>query len=1041
MSLQRLSAYYLDCLAKDIDAGISCPVFGKHDRVDYGQISELPTDKNSISNPYTSVACQHVIQYVRQTHNNTTIELGYPLFLRKFSPARGGAIYLLEPIFLVPYDKESLQKDVPELQQEPPRFNFEAIKNLSGFTTNELVEEVLKLSEEIGLNKPLHELPSLAECATRLQSLRPNWTWNETMNPQTLNTQNVQGVLHHGIQNSAAIFLSEPSNFTLGLIKELNDLKNLSTPTVNDNILFGLISGALPVYTSKPVEILEPLPLNPEQRAAVNKAMQAPFTVITGPPGTGKSQVVSSIIVNALYHGQTVVFASKNNKAVDVVQERVNALTSRPFMVRLGASTELQSGLHSYLTNILAATTTPDDNVRFEQSKERFEQLRKKKRSIQAQIRSVVDARNMLDETERSTEEYRDLLTVSVFRGLRHRSIQSLQTVSENVKNARVVLSKSDKQKQHFFIRAVWFLVCMQRFENADNAISILENEFNEFAIHPPPESVNDASISKHYASLDTLEKHLDYATKAVEYFTAFHNLQKLPSLFQLTNSTVELESEITRTSKEVLDNWIKLIPGQLLNVDRKILGDFVTVLSLIVQANAESRKPDNAIWSKYYDLLQKVSKILSCWAVTLLSLRGRVPFQSAFFDLVIIDEASQCDIASSLPLLYRAKRAVVIGDNNQLTHISSIHKQHDMALLTKHNLEQDYLSWSYTGNSLFGLAQTSCNSSDIIALKDHHRSHADIINFSNQEFYDGTLRIATNYRTLTSIASEAALQWRDVSGFVESPPSGGSYNRTEAQAIIDELRRLVSTGFRGSIGIVTPFKAQKSHIEALLNQERALYERLLHHEFLVDTVHKFQGDERDIILFSPVLSTGMSEGSRYFLRNTGKLFNVAITRARSILIVVGDKTECSTCGIGYLEHFVSYYSKLRSAQPQNSSHSQFGVKYPSVSHTTMVSDWEKVLYEELYKHNIRTIPQYQVDQYTLDMALILHQSNRKLNIEVDGELYHRSWDGELSRRDQLRNRRLMESGWEVLRFWVYEIRDDLGGCVKRVNEWVELNE
>src|ERR1039457_3452737 len=61
-------------------------------------------------------------------------------------------------------------------------------------------------------------------------------------------------------------------------------------------------------------------------------------------------------------------------------------------------------------------------------------------------------------------------------------------------------------------------------------------------------------------------------------------------------------------------------------------------------------------VFRRYYSLFPEVTKILPCWAVTSLSARGRLPFEPGFFDLVVIDEASQCDIASALPLLFRAK-------------------------------------------------------------------------------------------------------------------------------------------------------------------------------------------------------------------------------------------------------------------------------------------------------------------------------------------------------------------------------------------------
>ena len=58
--------------------------------------------------------------------------------------------------------------------------------------------------------------------------------------------------------------------------------------------------------------------------------------------------------------------------------------------------------------------------------------------------------------------------------------------------------------------------------------------------------------------------------------------------------------------------------------------------------------------------------------------------------------------------------------------------------------------------------------------------------------------------------------------------------------------------------------------------------------ELLIDTVQKFQGDERDAMIFSPVVSEGITDGAVSFLKKTDNLFNVAITRARAALIVVG---------------------------------------------------------------------------------------------------------------------------------------------------------
>ena len=104
------------------------------------------------------------------------------------------------------------------------------------------------------------------------------------------------------------------------------------------------------------------------------------------------------------------------------------------------------------------------------------------------------------------------------------------------------------------------------------------------------------------------------------------------------------------------------------------------------------------------------------------------------------------------------------------------------------------------------------------------------------------------------------------------------------------------------------------------------------------------------------------------------------------------------------------------------------------VNQPELVSEWERTFYRVLYAAGLRPVPQFEEAPYTLDFALF--DVERKLDIEVDGENYHRNWDGELCRRDQIRSRRLTDLGWDIARFWVYELRDDMEGSVARVKAW-----
>jgi very-short-patch-repair endonuclease len=247
---------------------------------------------------------------------------------------------------------------------------------------------------------------------------------------------------------------------------------------------------------------------------------------------------------------------------------------------------------------------------------------------------------------------------------------------------------------------------------------------------------------------------------------------------------------------------------------------------------------------------------------------------------------------------------------------------------------------------------------------------------------------------------------------------------------VVEELRRIAITQrFAGEMGVVTPFRAQANLIEELIVRDDTLAPILALRNFISETAHKFQADERDVILFSPVVSRGTPVGATGFLKSQGNLFNVGITRARGALVVVGDFAACAASDVQYLSefaHYVAEHDRASLAAPHARPRPKdSGRDYPTVARPELVSDWEKVFYAALVDAGLRPIPQFDIDQYILDFALI-RPNVRRLNIGIDGERYHRDWDGELVRRDQLRNLRLIEMGWDVMRLWVYEVRDSL---------------
>lgn len=598
-------------------------------------------------------------------------------------------------------------------------------------------------------------------------------------------------------------------------------------------------------------------------------------------------------------------------------------------------------------------------------------------------------------------------------------------------------ISVADTRNAGFLVQLVGRLLKATRSEQLASAAVNLTSLAKHLGVVLPRDA-KEPDIDAHLAASTELLRRVKAGADVLAYQAALEVLRSSPSFEEIARQRQHLGEQLSRNSAGLWRDYVQLTPKRLSSLDRKNVSDYAAILQLTNAPDVQNIS--STVRTQAKALQQKVTKLFSCWAVTSLSARGKVPFEPGHFDLLVIDEASQCDIASALPLLYRAKRAVIIGDPMQLRHISAISRQKESELQQKYDLVATRASWMYSVNSLYDLAAGVAAGENIINLRDHHRSHADIIEFSNQAFYGGRLRVATRYNHLKRPrVDEPGVVWQDQKGLTVSPRGGGACNPIEASALVESLRNLlIHRNYQGTVGVVTPFRAQVQALQQAVAADASLTAAAARSELLVDTVHRFQGDERDVIFFSPVISEGAPNGALGFLRSNGNLFNVAITRARSLLHVVGDRSAASNSGIDYLDEFSRHAEHVAQSRLQRTDtgreYRELGPRFPMVSNPERVSEWEHRLYEALYRAGLRPIPQYSVEQYDLDFALF--GGGRQLNIEVDGEKYHRSWTGELCLRDQLRNQRLIELGWEVKRFWVYEVRDRLDECVSWVNAW-----
>lgn len=272
-------------------------------------------------------------------------------------------------------------------------------------------------------------------------------------------------------------------------------------------------------------------------------------------------------------------------------------------------------------------------------------------------------------------------------------------------------------------------------------------------------------------------------------------------------------------------------------------------------------------------------------WLCELSDLSHVLPLERGLFDVVILDEASQCDIASSLPLLQRGKRAVVVGDPKQLRHISFLPQSRQESIATDMSLSQDEMSrLSFRSRSILDAASDSLSTqASVIFLNEHFRSQPEIIRFSNQAFYAGSLSIMREH------PRPAPLHPVELR-FVGGTRSTSGPNAAEVEAVARTVAALIQEQHAlpehqcASIGVLSPLREQ---VDALSNtiSEQLSFEQMQRHNLLIGTAHTFQGEERDVMCLSLALDDDSHWASFRFL-NDAHVLNVSITRARHRQIV-----------------------------------------------------------------------------------------------------------------------------------------------------------
>ncbi len=150
--------------------------------------------------------------------------------------------------------------------------------------------------------------------------------------------------------------------------------------------------------------IVEVVPINKEQRSAVESAFFNDLTVVTGPPGTNKPQIVTTLIANAWLRKQSVLFASYNHKAVDVVEERVNRLSGMPLLlrtVRYSRDRNLRQEIVEFMSNILSFDVSDDHRLKFNDVTNNVERSVHARDNIWQSLEELRNQRNYVNDLDK----------------------------------------------------------------------------------------------------------------------------------------------------------------------------------------------------------------------------------------------------------------------------------------------------------------------------------------------------------------------------------------------------------------------------------------------------------------------------------------------------------------------------------------------------------------------------------------------------------------------------------------------------------------
>lgn len=425
-----------------------------------------------------------------------------------------------------------------------------------------------------------------------------------------------------------------------------------------------------------------------------------------------------------------------------------------------------------------------------------------------------------------------------------------------------------------------------RRREEKDHLRLIVDTEGNEAAL------ANALAFEELVAQAD-----IAFA-KAPSWFRRLHARWSRRSALRLAkrqapHTTDVLGDRTTLRRRELLEHSVRILgaaaehrTGEATRAERNQLREFSKLLG---------RKQTSSRNFSIFDRLKSepsrchmLLKILPCWIMSPDDVARLFPCEPGLFDVVIVDEASQCDLPSMTPVLFRAKQAIICGDSKQMQAQRFAFTSGQVAAQAWREQGLDKLDPDgWLDPAKIDLLQLAgIRASEEAFLDEHFRSLPGIISFSNDRWYHSRMRLMRDPddRRVGNPDAPAMQMHRVDNGLVTA---GTQENPLEAKALIDELTRLLANpGYAtATFGVVCLFEEQMRLMNELVSAAVDEETRRAH-DLVVVNPDGFQGDERDVILYSLSYDATNMDRASLSARQADRehiqgMLNVAFTRAR----------------------------------------------------------------------------------------------------------------------------------------------------------------